>query len=316
MRDFVLPSAWLAMWQQEPDSDKSDESPVEWSEDEDKVEDEVEVDRRATETALPVCFSSKTGTCFEGVFKDLGTEPEGQKSSLAEPYMVARRGKELLCCKTALGAAVAYADYIFAKHGRTAKVGGPKGWLGKVKLRMREPQPEAGLLEGWTCTKHWATNRPMYKKYTGPNGEVRTDRALRQKLRQKWYDTKSTGLETEAASAPVEARAPVTEQQPSGNTTLGTADGAASDDKHAGTFEAAMEVEVPYEEAVEEEAVKEKPAEAEAAEEEVVVVAQPAEGAAGAKMDDERESFAAAEEEARETDNIEEQQPQMDVGTR
>ena len=275
MRDFVLPSAWLAMWRQEPDSDESDESTVEWSEDEDEdqdkvLEDEVEFEaagrsavtsapaatsaasscalsprRAATARVESVFFSSKTGTSFKAVGKDWGTAPAGaHKSSLAEPYMVARRGMELLYCKTALGAAVAYADYVFVKHGRTAKVGGRKGWQGKVKLRMREPQP--GLLAGWTCRKHWATNKPMYKKYTGPNGEVRTDRAHRQKLRQKWYDAKSTGSEPEAASAPVEARAPVTEQQPSGNTTLGTADDAASDAEQ-GTFEAAMEVKASYE---------------------------------------------------------------------
>ena len=73
-----------------------------------------------------------------------------------------------------------------------------------------------------------------------------------------------------------------------GHTTLGTADGAASDDEQV-TFEAAME---------------EEAAEEEAAEEEAAVETQPAEGAA-VEMDDERASVA-AEDEASETDDMEE----------
>ena len=92
MRDFVLPSAWLAMWRQEADSDCSDDSTWEWSEDEDGEEEhEVEDEERRL-------FSSKTGTAYKGVFYNSNGAPEGQESSLAEPYMVARRGEELLCC--------------------------------------------------------------------------------------------------------------------------------------------------------------------------------------------------------------------------
>ena len=78
-----------------------------------------------------------------------------------------------------------------------------------------------------------------------------------------------------------------------GHTTLGTADGAASDDEQV-TFEAAME----------EEAAEEEAAEEEAAEEEAAMETQPAEGAA-VEMDDERASVA-AEDEASETDDMEE----------
>ena len=78
-----------------------------------------------------------------------------------------------------------------------------------------------------------------------------------------------------------------------GDSTLGTADGAASDDEQV-TFEAAME----------EEAAEEEAAEEEAAEEEAAVEARPAEGAA-VEVDDERASVA-AEDEVSETDEMEE----------
>ena len=151
-----------------------------------------------------------------------------------------------------------------AEHGQTA---------GVIKLKMRYPtsyptsgEPKAWKIfslgslwsASWTCTKHWATNEPMYKEYTGPNGEVRSDRASRRKIEQLWmewypehpssiafrerYPHWSTWSEPEAASAPAEAYAPVTEQQPSRNTTLGTADGAAASDDEHGAFVAAMQV--------------------------------------------------------------------------
>ena len=94
-----------------------------------------------------------------------------------------------------------------------------------------------------------------------------------------------------------------------GDTTLGTADGAASDDEQV-TFEAAMEEEAAEEEAAEEEAAEEEAAEEEAAEEEAAeeeaaVEARSAEGAAAVEMDDERASVA-AQDEASETDEMEE----------
>ena len=72
-----------------------------------------------------------------------------------------------------------------------------------------------------------------------------------------------------------------------GDTTLGTADGAGSDDEQV-TFDAAMEQEAAEE----------------AAEEEAAMEARPAEGAA-VEMDDERASVAAADQ-ASETDEMEE----------
>ena len=117
-----------------------------------------------------------------------------------------------------------------AEHGQLA---------GVIKLRRRVPtsgEPKAwgifGLgslwLAGWTCTHVWATNAPMYKEYTGPNGEVRTDQALRQKLRQcfeEWYPMHPSSIGA-AFEVLLGAEA---------------ADGAASDDEH-GTFVAAMQV--------------------------------------------------------------------------
>ena len=58
---------------------------------------------------------------------------------------------------------------------------GPEDTLRVVKLRVLERHP--GLPEGWACSKHWATNGPQYKQYTGPNGEVLTDQSLRQATR-------------------------------------------------------------------------------------------------------------------------------------
>ena len=234
MQEQMLPSAWLtaggvppgvaayrAVWRQEPNSDCSDSG---WTEDEDEV---------VTEPAERLFFSSKTGTGFKGVYYDRGGAPEDHKSSLEEPYMVARRDEELLYFKTALSGAVFYREYVFAKHGRTAKGGRRKAvevvveqvaeeveevevveakeaeteeaeevTFSVVKLRMLDRH--TGLPEGWACSTHWATNELMYKRYTGPNGEVRTD----QSLRKERYGTKSTESVPEADSAPAEAHVP------------------------------------------------------------------------------------------------------------
>ena len=337
----MLPSAWLtaggvppgvaasrAVWRQGPDSDCSDES--DWDADEEEVASEAEERAAEFQPGSRLFFSSKTGTGFKAVYYDRGGAPESHKSSLAEPYLVTRRGEELLYFKTALGAAVFYADYVFAKHGRTAKGGGQKGPPSRgtaftssttisketeeaeeaeeaeqeeqeaeppsvcvdeavdtfrvVKLRVMDRHP--GLPEGWACSKHWSTSEPLYKQYAGPNGEVLTD----QSLRKKWYDTKSTGSEPEAASAPAEA----------------------SDDKHVTNKAAAMEEEAFEEDVLENEAAEDEAFEEEAAEEETVVMPAPPAlpPVAGTKMDDERASVA-AEDEASETDYMEEQQPQM-----
>ena len=235
MQEQMLPSAWLtaggvppgvaayrAVWRQEPNSDLSDDSV--------QTEDEDEV---VTEPEERLFFSSKTGTGFKGVYYDRGGAPEGHKSSLAEPYMVARRDEELLKFKTALSGAVFYREYVFAKHGRTAKGGRRKAvevvveqvaeeveevevveakeaeteeaeevTFSVVKLRMLDRH--TGLPEGWACSTHWATNELMYKRYTGPNGEVRTD----QSLRKERYGTKSTESVPEVDSAPAEAHVP------------------------------------------------------------------------------------------------------------
>ena len=52
-----------------------------------------------------------------------------------------------------------------------------------VKLRVLDRH--SGLPEGWAVSKHWATNKPQYKQYTGPNGEVLTDQSLRQAMRSE-----------------------------------------------------------------------------------------------------------------------------------
>ena len=79
-----------------------------------------------------------------------------------------------------------------------------------VKLRVLDRH--SGLPEGWAVSKHWATNKPQYKQYTGPNGEVLTDQSLRQAMRSEpdaasnpfatpSFATKSFAAATSAASS-------------------------------------------------------------------------------------------------------------------